>query len=392
MASPIPFVVYSDGPSLPSGLARIARDLCQRLAAEAGTLGIDLLQVGWNPRPMRLPGWAVANLSQLHADGDWGAAEVRDLWPIYYGNDQGILLTIWDPSRTYNLLPLQHAERHLWGYFPLDGVNSKGSIGGPAREAVQRADRALAYGRWGSQVIKEIRGAGAAYLPHGIDLDVWRLGHHTEVLGAAEAVLQPREGHWVLGCVATNQPRKDLGLYFATLAELRRRGEKVTGWLHTDLLVRAWAIGQLAEDFGLQRYVKVSTDLEDQVLAACYSLCGVTFAPGLGEGFGYPIVESLACGTPVVHVDYAGGREWVPMNAWRIPATAWRLEGCYAIARPVIDPVDAASAVQRAVQWKRAEEVVVQQYCRGSVSHLGWERVWPRWRSWVKQGLEGYRG
>ena len=388
----IPLVVFSDGPSLPSGLARIARDLCQRLHTEQGALGIDLLQIGWNPRAYRAPDWPVVNLSQLHAEGDWGCAEVAEAWPQVFGHDQGILLTIWDPSRVWSLLPLQHAERHLWGYFPLDGVNAQGTIGGPAREAIQRVDRALAYGRWGSQVIRGIRSAPAPYLPHGIDLETWQLGHTPDALAQAEAVLRPRAGSWVLGCVATNQPRKDLGLYFATLAELRRRGEKVTGWLHTDLLVRAWAVGQLAEDFGLRRYVTISQNLDDTVLAACYSCCGVTLAPGLGEGFGYPIVESLACGTPVCHVDYAGGREWVPVNAWRIPARAWRLEGCYGIARPVIDPVDAANAVQRAIDWRRQEERVVQEYCRASVEHLGWDRIWPRWRSWVKQGLEAWRG
>jgi hypothetical protein len=93
----------------------------------------------------------------------------------------------------------------------------------------------------------------------------------------------------------------------------------------------------------------------------------------------------------VVHTDYAGGRELVPLNAWRIPSVAERLDGCYGLKRPVMTAVDCANAILRAVDWKRQEHEVCQQYCRGSVEHLGWERIWPRWRSWVKQGLEGYR-
>lgn len=114
----------------------------------------------------------------------------------------------------------------------------------------------------------------------------------------------------------------------------------------------------------------------------------MTIAPGLGEGFGYPIVESLACGTPCVHVDYGGGAELLPLNAWRVPFIAERLESVYALRRPVIGPEDMANAVVRALDWKRNDERVCQAYCRGSVEYLSWSNIWPRWRSWFAKGLE----
>ncbi len=396
MPTPIPFCVYSDGPSLPTGLARIATDLSRRLHAEQDALGISLLQAGWNPLPGLTRPWPVYSLGAIRMDdgADWGARELGLAWADWFGShaSDGVLLSIWDPSRAWSLLRVPGPD-YRWGYFPIDGMNSNGGMGGPAGEALQQYDRVLAYGRWGSQVIRRVRAGGSIpYLPHGIDPDVWRMETTVEMLAHAETILQPREGEWILGCVATNQPRKDLGLYFGTLAELRKRGEKVRGWLHTDQLVRAWSIQQLVADFGLAKRVTVTTSLTDVELAACYACCGVTFAPGLGEGFGYPIVESLACGTPVIHGDYGGGAELVPMNAWRVPPHAFRLEGIYGLQRPVFQVVDAANAVLRALEWRRADERVCQEYCRGSVAHLHWDRVWPRWRSWIKQGLEGIRG
>ena len=77
MPAPLPLLVYSDGPHLPSGLARITRDLCTRIAAEQEALGVSLLQVGWDPRPGPAMGWPVAQLSQLGSEGDWGAGEVE---------------------------------------------------------------------------------------------------------------------------------------------------------------------------------------------------------------------------------------------------------------------------------------------------------------------------
>lgn len=387
--APIPFVIYSDGPRLPTGLARITRDLTARLYAEQEALGIAVLQVGYDPLPGPAVPWPLHSSASIDADGDWGAGLVNQAWLHWFGNQAGILFSVWDPGRSYPLLGVKGAEQR-WGYFPVDACNVNGTLGGPAAESVQRYDRVLAYGRWGSAVLRPLRNGPVPYLPHGLDLTTFTYEHTVEMLRRAEEILQPREGEILVGCVATNQPRKDLGLFFATLAELKARGQKVRGWLHTDRLVRSWSVQQLAQDFGLAKRVTVTLDLTDQELAACYACCGVTIAPGLGEGFGYPIVESLACGTPCVHGDCAGGAELVPLNAWRVPVRMERLESVYALVRPVFDPKDVANAVERALDWKRNDERVCQAYCRGQVEALAWEHLWPRWRSWIKRGLESY--
>lgn len=387
--NPIPLVVYSDGPRMPTGLARITRDLTSRLWAERDALGIDLLQVGLDPLPGPAMPWPVFSGATLDADTDWGASMINAAWATYFGNRTGILWSIWDPSRSYPLLQCTGPEQ-FWGYMPVDGVNVRNSLGGPAGETVSRYHRVLAYGQWASTILRGLRAEPVPYLPHGVDLDTFTYRQTVESLAAVEQIIQMKEGEVIIGCIATNQPRKDLGVFFATLAELRSRGVRVRGWLHTDRMVRSWSVQQLVQDFGLARRVSVTLSLTDAELAACYSCCGCTIAPGLGEGYGYPIVESLACGTPVVHVDYAGGAELVPLNAWRVPARTFRLEGLYGIRRPVLDPVDVANAVMRALEWKREDEAVCQRFCRGQVEYLDWKYLWPRFRSWVKQGLQEY--
>lgn len=386
----IPFVVYSDGPHHQTGLARITRDLVSRLWAEREALGIDLLQVGYDPLPGLAMDWPVHSFASIPMGekDDWGADQVRAAWLNYFGQHTGVLFSVWDPGRAYSLLGVPQAEQH-WGYFPIDSTNVNDTLGGPARAAIERYTRVLAYTRWGSQVLGTIR-KPVPYLPHGLDLAVWTPERPQEDFERAGEILRARPGEVVIGCVATNQPRKDLALFFATVALLQKRGYKVRAWLHTDTMVRAWAVQQLVDDFGLAHRVRVSLNLTDAELAACYACCGVTIAPGLGEGFGYPIVESLACGTPVVHGDFAGGAELVPLNAWRVPVHAERLEGIYAMRRPLFLPQDMANAVERALDWKRSDERVCQEYCRGAVEHLDWRHIWGRWRSWFKQGLEAY--
>lgn len=384
---PLPFVTYSDGPRLPSGLARITRDLTERLYAEQEALGIQVLQVGYDPLPGPAVAWPLWSAANLDTEGDWGADLINRAWYHEFGTaERGVLFTVWDPSRCYPLLATKFCEAR-WGYFPVDASNIHGSLGGPMREAVAHYDRVLAYGRWGSEILATIR-PKVPYLPHGLELDLWDYHQPQRLLEAGEAILQRRDGEIVIGCVATNQPRKDLAMYCATIAELRRRGHKVRGWLHTDRMVRTWSIPQLLEDFGLGKRVTVTLQLTDLELAACYALCGATIAPGLGEGFGYPIVESLGCGTPAIHGRYAGGIELVPLNAWQVPPVNFRVEGLYGLQRPLFDPTDVANAVERALDWKRNDERVCQAYCRGQVGYLGWDQLWPRWRSWFKQGID----
>ena len=193
----------------------------------------------------------------------------------------------------------------------------------------------------------------------------------------------------VIGCVATNQARKDLALYFETLALLQQRGRKVYGWLHTDTLVNAWSITQLVEDCELEKKVTVTIgNYSDRQLARMYQRCDLTIAPGLGEGFGYPIVESLASGVPVIHGDFGGGSELVPKVEWRVPVRETRLESVYALRRPVFRAEDVANATERALNWR--DEIgreAAAAYCRGAVAHLDWEALGDRWASWIRSGL-----
>lgn len=396
---PTPFLLVGDAPRRSTGLARIARDLTHHLTDEAGALELQVAQAGPDTgEGLQWARWPFYGLST--STEDWGASSLPAVWQEAFGDRPGVILTVWDAARCFHLV--EGAARALpegmswWGYFPVDARTRMGGFGGPAGATVRAYSRVLGYGRWGGAVLKQVRGGEPVkYLPHGIDEGVW----HPAAAAGQDPVYpltgfdQLRTGTILLGTVMANQPRKDFGSWAETLRTLLDRGWKVHGWLHTDFLVSpqngGWSVPELLDLYGLQRKVTVTTRLDDATLAACYARCAVTYLPSLGEGFGYPIVESLACGTPCVHTTDAGGAELVPRSEWRVPHRADRLEGVYGLVRPVYLAEDWANAIERVIRWREAEGAeVVREYCRGAVAHLSWRSIWPRWRSWIRQGLE----
>jgi glycosyltransferase involved in cell wall biosynthesis len=379
-----PLLFVGDSPSRKTGLARILRELAICTWNDQASLGLSVAVAGWDEEFIGSVG-GPPTFKISHAGDDWGSADVSRVWETLYGRQPGILWTVWDPSRCfpYAQIPLPVSR---WGYFAIDAHDPHGRIGGPAAAAVRSYDRVLAYTRYGATVLSQTLGRDVPHLPHGLD-----------PIFAPETEHQPTFGPYyepgctVIGCVAANQPRKDLGLFFATLAELRRRGRNVYGWLHTDQpIFRAWSVPQLVETFGLTRHVWVTTDLTDVELAAHYTACDMTIAPGLGEGFGYPIVESMACGTPVIHGTYGGGAELVPDPHWRFPQVAERLESVYALIRPVFKVDDVANAAESVLNDLEAAPRQMAAYCQGAVGHLKWADLWPRWRQWIQDGVERF--
>lgn len=424
MAAPIPFLVVGDFPGLQTGLSRILTDLLRRLHRSCSDV-FDLAACGWVPwqglprvgieqrfatfEGLPAKAWAFARTD------DWGVEAVIAAYRRFYGDRRGVIFSVWDPARCFELsrIPLP-VER--WGYFAVDGENLAGRLpGGPATEAVRAYDRVLGYTKYGADLLQaavfaaslpgvDMRHTQEQYiphLPHGIDPEVFhpRLTLD-EYAWAGQMLNADAANHPVLGCVAVNQRRKDFSLFMRTLAALRQRPETATlrGWIHTDKSVSEhWSIPQLALDCDIPpEALVITTNLSSRQLAVLYSRCVATLAPGRGEGWGYPIVESLACGAPVAHVAYAGGGEITPVG-WRLHATAYQPEGLYGVQRPVINVAHAVTTLARMIQVRRdgiredhiGDPDPVASACCDMARKYDWEKIWPAWEAWFRAGVTG---
>jgi glycosyltransferase involved in cell wall biosynthesis len=103
--------------------------------------------------------------------------------------------------------------------------------------------------------------------------------------------------------VGTIEPRKNLTRLVEALEMLRLRGIVIPlvvvggkGWLYEGFFARL-------EQLEMRRYVHFAGYVTDTQLPALYAAATMTVMPSVYEGFGLPVVESMASGTPVVCSD-----------------------------------------------------------------------------------------
>lgn len=98
--------------------------------------------------------------------------------------------------------------------------------------------------------------------------------------------------------IGTVQPRKNYGRLAAATAILQNQDKEMS------LVVagkRGWMAEQVEQDiFKSGADVRMIDYVDDGDLSALYSGALVYCQPSLYEGFGLPVLEAMACGTPVV--------------------------------------------------------------------------------------------
>ena len=96
-------------------------------------------------------------------------------------------------------------------------------------------------------------------------------------------------------CVGRLEPRKNVGLALQASAAARSAGARLVVVGQAD-----FGSASLARALAVEPNVVHITDASDSLLASLYRRAAALVYPSLGEGFGIPIIDALAHGTPVL--------------------------------------------------------------------------------------------
>lgn len=235
--------------------------------------------------------------------GDW-IVTLYDVW-VYGPHFDGERITSWVPVDHYPVPPkvLEWCQKHP----------------------------TIAMSKFGLRALQEA-GVEAAYAPHALELDVWK---PTETLpnGATpRADWGIPDDAFVVMINAANKgnvpPRKAWGEMLSGLAIFMREHADAYLYLHTelrgvyggvDLQVLANSLGIDADRVRLpDQPAYMAGFIPQSALAAYYTSADVLLATSMGEGFGIPVIEAQACGTPVIVTDFSAQPELVGAG-WTVP-------------------------------------------------------------------------
>jgi glycosyltransferase involved in cell wall biosynthesis len=386
-----PLLFISDCPESLTGLARIGRDLASLVCRHVPEFRVAYLGRGGVGR-RKFP-WTSYSFPET---AQWGEEYLETCWKDFSGGEDGVVMSLWDLSRMlwfsrpeYSgspaLVQFLGPDRNFlkWGYTPIDSTGpGESCLPIQLAATAQGYDRLIAASQWGKEVLDWHR-TDADYIPHGI----W-MGENAFRIHARAAEPLWASPTIYVGCVMTNQPRKDWPVAFECARFLMKEyGNKIRFWFHTDSKDRYWNFDALAADYGVEGKVDVTLAMRDEALAYHYSQCAATILPTGGEGFGYPIAESFACGTACITTDYAAGQCLVPNPEHKVLPLSLRCDTQYNVLRAVNHGGMFAEKAGRAIETKLLDWDEEAKKHRQSVEHLDWEKLKHVWCRWFREGL-----
>ena len=180
------------------------------------------------------------------------------------------------------------------------------------------------------------------------------------------------QGPYVL-FVGTAEPRKGLDILIAALSRPDLRGAELVvvgprGWGDID-------VAELARAAGMEERVRVTGHVDEQDLAALYQGARAMAMPSRAEGFGFPVLEAMGHGVPVVVSDDAALVE---------------VSGGATVVVPVGDPEALAAALALVTDAGPDREHLIRKG-RVRVGEFDWDRtaarMWTLYASVLAQDI-----
>lgn len=267
----------------------------------------------------------------------------EDAAPQHYDDfEADVLITLAD-AWVYPHEQMQAGGRRWVPYFPVDHEPVPPAV----LRQVEHAYERIVFSEQARREMEE-RGLSCHYVPHAFDPDIF---HPGVTRHEARHELGIPQDVQLVGMVMANKgypPRKNWGpqLEAARLVQEQLGADNpVHLYLHTHLGQEMQGLNLLEYIQGLSfrdgtvhaanQYRNQSGRYSDEHMRLVYSACDVVLNAAAGEGFGVPILEAQACGTPVIVGD------WTAMGDIFV-------DGC------LLDPVDDADKVytnQASYQW-----------------------------------------
>lgn len=241
---------------------------------------------------------------------------------LFRAGDPGWIITLYD---VWVYDPPRFKDARIASWTPVDHYPAP-----PRVAAWCRDHETIAMSRFGESALREA-GVSPHYAPHALDLDVWK-----PTPSGARAQLGIPDDAFLVMINAANKgnmpPRKAWGEMLSAIALFMRERPDVYVYIHSeqsgthggvDIPILMAALDLPPDRFRWPNQLAYLAGLIPQgTLAALYSTADVLLASSMGEGFGIPVIEAQACGTPVIVTNFSAQPELVGAG-WTVGYQPW---------------------------------------------------------------------
>lgn len=191
--------------------------------------------------------------------------------------------------------------------------------------------KVIAMSRFGETRLRE-EGFDPMFVPHGVDTDIFKPSAEVRVRERERRMIPPDA--FVVAMVAANMgipSRKAFPQAFDAFAVFQKKHPDALLYLHTDVNghfggVDLFYLSQRCEippeAIRVTPYPEMHCGMPQSSVAEVYQLADVLLMPSMGEGFGIPLIESQACGTPVITTDFTAMTEHCGAG-WLVDGDRW---------------------------------------------------------------------
>lgn len=216
--------------------------------------------------------------------------------------------------------------------------------------ALSLAEKVFFISELGKLEAKKV-GLDAEHLVVSINTDLW-FPMTIEEKKSARAVLGYTENDLIVLVVADNQERKNLSAAYQMLNLLKQRVDGVSVKMIVITVIHnrnGWRLDDVKYRYNIspQDVVEYDRGMSAEQLRVMYCIADVFYLPTKAEGLGLPVLEAMACGTPVVATNtgaitelLSDGRGQLVDYEYEVDCDVW---GCS--KRRFISPVDSVNKI-----------------------------------------------
>lgn len=230
---------------------------------------------------------------------------------------EGLVVTLYD-TPVFDENVFKHLNTVCWTPVDHDPVVPRTVVFFRNSQAIP-----LAMSKYGMEQLSEF---DPIYVPHGVNLET-----HKPTRGNIREQMGISEDQFLIGIVAANKGRPGRKCFQQALEafrHFRRKHEDAVIYFHTQLspeFAQGEDLPAMAAGLGIpeeslkypSQYRMLFMPPEPTEMAELYSAFDVLLNCSMGEGFGVPIIEAAACGTPSIVTGFSAMPE-VAGPGWKV--------------------------------------------------------------------------